>query len=212
MKRQLYLSRQTFLEVSPTVQRSVTWLKNRAGATRWITIQANWIEYKWNTIQMQCNTKTNQLDRIQNSFHVRDTVVLIEKHLVSVKDYFPSRDMYKSWAEMQEKYQKSIANRKYWTLKVLWARNIAREKVLNGEKILQAKSITWAKVFRAKSITLGKVLQAKSISWGKSIVGKVKTSASAVGGTIEWDKWVCPSKARLRLWKPYLRRQPSLVF
>ena len=31
---QLYLARQTFLEVGPTVQRSVTWLKNRAGATR----------------------------------------------------------------------------------------------------------------------------------------------------------------------------------
>ena len=45
--------------------------------------------------------------------------------------------------------------------------------------------MTWGKVFRAKSIPLGKVLQAKSISWGKSIVGKVKTSTSAVGGTIE---------------------------
>ena len=156
MKRQLYLSRQTFLEVGPTVQRSVTWLKNRAGATRWITIQANWIEYKWNTIQMQCNTNTNQLNRIQSSLH----------------------------------------GEKYWTVK-----KYCRQKVWHGEKYFGQKVFHWEKYCRQKVL-----------SWGKSIVGKVKTSTSAVGGTIEWDKWVCPSKARLRLWKPYLRRQPSLVF
>ena len=48
--------------------------------------QLDRIQMKYNTNAMQCNTKTNQLDRIQSSVHVRDTVVLIEKHPVSVKD------------------------------------------------------------------------------------------------------------------------------
>ena len=99
-------------------------------------------------------------------------MVLIEKHLVSVKDYFPSRDMYKSWAEMQEKYQKSIANRKYWTLKVLWARNIAREKVLNGEKILQAKSITWGKSISGKKYYIGKSIAGKKYFMGEKYCGQ----------------------------------------
>ena len=68
---------------------------------------------------------------------------------------------------MQEKYQKSIANRKYWTLKVLWARNIAREKVLNGEKILQAKSITWAKVFHWEKYCRQKVFHGGKVLWAK---------------------------------------------